>query len=141
MKIRDDLEVAIRMSEVCKFMHIEEPLHMQDHVLGSTMMRNEAVLPHDIGLFLEKHGHRWEKNRLLMAKHYYLMGRVESIFGDVDQAIAWFHKGLSYYWFYPKLWLGLLLAHMGQARVRKVTDFMRKHVRARIAPFIYGNRR
>lgn len=114
MKMQEGLDLAIRLSELGKVSHVDEPLHIQDHVLGSGPMPSNSLSAATLVLMLEKHGHRWNHDRALMARHYYFLGQLESDHGASAEALRWFGRALSSHWFYPKAWAGWLRARAGR---------------------------
>jgi len=95
LKTWDDLELAMRLQRLCKFTHVDEPLYLQDHVTGSSMMRAMHHFSGDLQVILEKQGDRWQHDASLMARHYFLIGRLELQYGSPPVARHWFAKALA----------------------------------------------
>ncbi|MFA5938156.1 MAG: glycosyltransferase family 2 protein [Sinimarinibacterium sp.] len=91
----DDWELAYRLSKVCRFSHLEEPLYIQDRATGGAMWKNKAVYASDMRIILDKHGADWRDQPRVLAACYQLAGRFEAQYGDPAQARRWLRQSLS----------------------------------------------
>lgn len=91
----DDWELAYRLSKVCRFSHLEEPLYIQDRATGGAMWKNQAVYASDMRIILDKHGDDWRNEPRVLAAHYRLAGRFEAQYGDTAQARRWLRQSIS----------------------------------------------
>jgi glycosyltransferase involved in cell wall biosynthesis len=142
----DDWELALRLWKICRIGHVDEPLFIQDHVLGSQMMRNERGQYEDLEVILEKHGSLWERNRRLQAEHYFYVGRRAGQYVSPEAGRVWLRKAVAIWPLHLKAWGGLLLLRFGPAlglvyayrRLRHLALLpviaWRKHVRGESEP-------
>lgn len=73
MPARNDWELALRLSDLCRFVHVAEPLYLQDQRHTTSMALNEQVGAIAVQRILDLHGHRWTKHpRTLAGLHRYL---------------------------------------------------------------------
>ena len=88
----DDWELSLRLSEICEFSHLDEPLFMQDRVTGGGMWKDEPVYANDMKIVLERHANKWRDDRRTMAYHYYYIGRLTAANESVTEGRRWLLK-------------------------------------------------
>lgn len=125
MKSWDDWELGLRLWKVCKFHHLDEPLFIQDHVVGSGMMKNERAFCSDMRVILEKHGDMWEHRSVLQSRHYYVVGKGECAFNSVEAGRPWLIKCVRRNPLHLWAWATLLVSLFGNDAVRRVTQLSR----------------
>jgi glycosyltransferase involved in cell wall biosynthesis len=79
----DDWELGLRLWRICRFAHLDEPLFIQDHLLGSAMMYNDPGRVADLRVIREKHADLWADRPDVRATHHFFIGRRECLYGDM----------------------------------------------------------
>lgn len=126
MKAWDDWELALRLRDACEFSHTEEPLFIQDQrrSTGPGMWDNEKNYANDMGIIMQKHGHRWKDSPRVLAHHYMMMGRSEYWYHSVAEGrrLFWraFRASPS-----PKSLAFYLLSHLGRGAIPAARKLVR----------------
>jgi glycosyltransferase involved in cell wall biosynthesis len=113
----DDWELGLRLWKKAKFAHLDEPLFIQDQVLGSQMMRNDRGQYEDLVLILEKHGAMWDAMPAVQADHYFFIARRAYQYVSPAEGRTWFRKAVSVAPWQLKSWGGLALCALGSRTV------------------------
>jgi glycosyltransferase involved in cell wall biosynthesis len=135
MPARNDWELALRLSDLCDFVYVAEPLFIQDQRHQTTMAINHAAVAKAVRRVIQIHGHRWAKMPRTQAYHASLVGRHEITAGDLREGRLWLLRSLRLRLFQPNL-IGLLaLSVFGQSAVRATRGWSQR-LKARLrAPF------
>jgi len=110
----DDWELGYRLSKVCRFSHLEEPLYIQDRATGGAMWKNQAVYASDMRIVLDKHGADWSDQPEVLAYFYQLAGRFEAQYGEPAQARVWLQQSLAHDRSRLRTWLLYALSFAGR---------------------------
>lgn len=121
----DDWELGLRLDKVCQRVFIDEPLLMQDVADGGGLTRAERARANDLRIILEKHGKMWADSPRVMARHYFIIGRVESIHDGGRAGRDSLLKSLRLNPFSLKTWGALMLSIVGDHLNRLLTDRIR----------------
>lgn len=133
MPARNDWELALRLSDLCEFTHIPEPLFVQDKRHETSMAFNHAAVTKGVRRVIKIHGHRWMHLPRTRAYHASLIGRYEVTSGDAAEGREWLLKSLRLQPWQPKLMLFLLLSFFGKGsvqRMRKISQRTKARLRA-----------
>ncbi len=131
MPARNDWELALRLSDLCRFVYVAEPLFVQDQRVETTMMYNEAAVTRGVRRVVEIHGHRWAQHPRTRAHHAMLIGRYELSAGDTADGRRWLGRSLRLNPWQPRVALLLLLSFLGQGSVRRARA-LRQQLYARL---------
>jgi glycosyltransferase involved in cell wall biosynthesis len=126
IKSLDDLELALRLSKVCRFNHINEPLFVQDRVQGDAMFKNHAAFSDDMQIMIDKHSEMWKGNRKTNSRHYFMVGRNEAMYRSAQEGRRWLWKAVRTNPFNLKAWAVLVLAAFGRGSVDSATRSVRR---------------
>lgn len=95
MRSWDDWELGLRLWQVCKFTHLDEPLVVQDRTRGSLMIRNVQAFAGDMQTIMRKHGQMWAGQPVVLSRHYYFIGNCYCRFGGRADGIPWLRKAVQ----------------------------------------------
>lgn len=121
----DDWELSLRLSDVCSFVHIDEPLFVQDRTQGTGMVYNQPALASDTRVLVEKHGHRWAGQGKVQARHFYVIGKITPQMPR-DERRAWLWKSVRANPLFVKSWVALALSFLGDETLARVTASVRR---------------
>lgn len=113
MPARNDWELALRLSDVCKFCYIAQPLFIQDQRHATSMASNEKRVAAGVRRVLQKHSERWRSQPATLASFYYVLGRYELTCGEQSTGREHLNQALA---LHPVLWRArilLLLSRVG----------------------------
>lgn len=96
MKSWDDWELALRLSRVCEFSHVNEPLFIQDRVDGGAMFKNERVFSSDMQVIMEKHGGLWADQPLVLSRNFLLIGKCEATYMSARSGRPWLLRAIRH---------------------------------------------
>ena len=113
MRSWDDWELGLRLWQVCKFTHLDEPLVVQDRTRGSLMIYNTAAYASDMEVVMRKHGAFWADKPEVLSRHYYFIGNCHCRFGNPQDGIPWLRRAKSTRPWSLKPRLALILASLG----------------------------
>nr|MBV6630660.1 glycosyltransferase family 2 protein [Oceanococcus sp. HetDA_MAG_MS8] len=123
----DDWELSLRIRNHTDFVHVNAPLWIQDRVDGGGLTKAERARADDMRLILVKHGAMWTGRPDVMARHYYVIGRAESLYDDRPGAGRdMIKKSLRVRPIQIKAWVALLLSYIGQSFTKSTTMFLRR---------------
>lgn len=114
MRSWDDWELAYRLSKVCRFCHVDEPLYIQDRATGGAMWSNRAVYASDMRVILDKHGQDWHASPETLAYFYRLAGRYEAQYGETAEARTLLRRSLALRPWQPQVAAMYALTAFGQ---------------------------
>ncbi len=106
MPARNDWELALRLSDVCSFCYIEEPLFIQDQRHATSMASNEGRVAAGVRRVLHKHSERWRDQPNTLASFYYVLGRYELTCGEQSAGRDHLRQALG---LKPGLWRARIL--------------------------------
>ena len=95
MPARNDWELALRLSDVCTFCYIEQPLFIQDQRHATSMASNEKRVVAGVRRVLHKHSERWCNQPATLASFYYVLGRYELTCGEQTAGREHLHQALA----------------------------------------------
>lgn len=128
----DDWELSLRIRQETDFVHVDEPLWIQDRIEGGGLTRAERARGDDMRIILQKHGAMWHNNRRVLARHYYVIGRSESLYDSSRGAgrdMLW--KACRIRPYGLQAWLALLLSLLDPETIRSITVRLRAWREAR----------
>jgi glycosyltransferase involved in cell wall biosynthesis len=120
MPARNDLELAIRLSDICKFMYVAEPLFIQDQRHETSMARNEVSGALAFRRMLLIHGHRWTNFPKALADMRLFVGRHEISVGNRAEGWRWLIRSLWLNPLQPRTIALLLLSLLGRGLVQRL---------------------
>lgn len=125
MRVWEDCELANRLSKVCRIVHLEEMLFMQDRSRDDAagMSGREHNFANGCQVFVEKHGHEWEPR--IRARHLYLVGRNKAMYESRASGRPWLLRALREHPLYLKAWVALALSYVGDGAVQRTTRAFR----------------
>jgi glycosyltransferase involved in cell wall biosynthesis len=88
-----DWELFIRLAKDYEFHYIDEPLLLATHTLDS-ISANSMAYPLALKIVLEKHDDTFAKNKSILAKQYYLLGKLACGAQNVTEGRKFFWKAL-----------------------------------------------
>jgi len=121
----DDWELGLRLQAICRFIHVDEPLFIQDHIQGSSLMKAEEARGRDMQIIMEKHGAMWAGKRDVLARHYYCIGRAQSLYGERGAGRPMLRRSLRLNPWKWRSWAALAVSYMDQDLMRSITRWIR----------------
>lgn len=128
----DDWELGLRLDQITKRIHVDEPLFIQDQTLGGGLMKLERARAADMRIIMEKHGHLWACNRQVLARHWYFIGRAESLHDPHPAGRDALMQSLRQRPARIRTWGALALAYMNHDFMRRITAAIRRWREARL---------
>lgn len=122
----DDWELGLRLSKVCKMIVIDEPLWVQDWILGAGLTKAELARAKDMRIIMEKHGHMWSGQRDVLARHYYMIGRGESLHESPAVGRIELLRSLRLQPLRAQTWAAVAFSYLGRDFMRALTFGMRR---------------
>jgi glycosyltransferase involved in cell wall biosynthesis len=122
----DDWELGLRLFALAPPVHVDEPLWVQDGAPGARLMRAERARAGDLRVIMRKHGHLWAGNREVLARHWYVIGRAESLYDPAPAGRAALWQSLRCRPLAPKTWAALAMAYLGPERAQRLTALARR---------------
>jgi glycosyltransferase involved in cell wall biosynthesis len=110
----EDWELALRLSEHCRFSHLDEPLYRKDRYGDERLSKDQQRMADALELILERHGSKWADHPPVLARHHALIGRLRLLTGDVSAARSAFRRALRCAPFSPRGWLLLAASCTGR---------------------------
>ena len=120
-----DTELLIRMSRYYYFYHIEEPLVNYFATASSISLNREADITAR-KLILEKHFEDIKKDRKILARHYFGIGALLCVNGEVKPARSYLIKAIVTYPLNIKFLLLAFMSLFGQWPCSKTIDSYQK---------------
>lgn len=93
----DDWELALRLGDICRFSHLDEPLFVQDRRRepGTGMWDNARWFANDMQIIMDKHSARWASRPDVLSRHYWIIARSRLEFGSAAESRPWFGRALG----------------------------------------------
>ncbi|HXG29200.1 MAG TPA: glycosyltransferase family 2 protein [Nevskiales bacterium] len=140
MRAWDDWELALRLTRICRFNHIDYPLYLQNRIEGSSMWKNERAFSNDLQIILHKNPGLWQQHRQVLSRNYYYMGRSELTYHDSSRGRRWLCQALRYQPWNFKAAVMLLVSLGGAPAARRLLQHGRS-LKMRLAMVIAPLRR
>jgi glycosyltransferase involved in cell wall biosynthesis len=121
----DDWELGLRMWQQAKWVIVDEPLWLQDWIVGAGLTRAERTRSNDMRIFLEKHGALWSGDRGVMARHWYVIGRGESLHDGGGAGRSELLRAVSLAPWRLRYWAALALALAPRKLMQSLTSAVR----------------
>ncbi len=124
MPARNDWELALRLSDVCRFTYLSEPLFIQDQRHATSMAGNEQRVVAGVRRILEKHSGRWAAQPASLAYFHYVIGRYELTRGDKHRGLESLREALHIHPGFLAARILMLASHLGgEAAVRRLRQW------------------
>lgn len=128
MKTWEDWELGLRLSQLCRFIMVDEPLFIYNRVEGSGLWCNERAFGNAVTVIMEKHGAMWAKRPAIRAHHYSVIGRIECQFDDPRKGRRWLRRAIQAWPLSLKAWVTLGFSFLGPSGLKAVTTTKRRAV-------------
>lgn len=115
---RNDWELALRLRTVGGFVHLTEPLFVQDQSRTTTMALNQAAHCAALQRIEQMHGHRWRDKPHVLAAHARFIAQYEMELGNMPECRTWLRRSLALELWRPRSWLAYLLSLMNPRLAR-----------------------
>jgi len=119
-------ELWIRISKYYRFKHIDEPL-VNAYLQPDSISRNMNALIMARKLILEKHFEEISKKSALLGKHYYEIGALLCLNGEIEEGKSYFIKAIRTYPFNAKLLFSTLFSLLGKRAYNNVAKIYLKY--------------
>jgi glycosyltransferase involved in cell wall biosynthesis len=129
MKTWEDWELALRLSQLCRFILVDEPLFIYNRVQGSGRWCNERAFGDAVMVIMEKHGAMWAERPAVRAHHYAIIGRIECQFDDLREGRRWLQRAIRTWPLSLRAWVALGFSFIGPSGLKAVTMAKRNGVR------------
>jgi len=120
----DDWELGLRLEQVTRRIHVDEPLFIQNHAGG--MMRAERAQGADLRYIMERHGGLWAGNRTVQARHWYIIGRTASVYDAAPAGRVELRRALRLNPLRPKTWAALAASYLNRDFHARLTSGIRR---------------
>jgi glycosyltransferase involved in cell wall biosynthesis len=120
----DDWELGLRLERATKRVHVDQPLFVQ--MRGGGMMRAELARASDMRHILEAHGALWAGDRRVLARHWYIVGRAESLYQPAPAGRAELWKSLRLNPLRGLTWAALAMSTLSPDLTRRWTERVRR---------------
>jgi hypothetical protein len=117
----EDWELGIRLEKVCKRVFVDEPLFLQDLISGGGLTRAERARASALRTIMEKHADMWRDHPDVAARHWYLIGRIESRHDGGAAGRECLLQALKLRPFSIRIWGALVLSYAGTTANRLLT--------------------
>ncbi len=124
MRSWDDWELGLRLDQVTRRIHVDQPLFVQHR--GGGMMRAELARASDMRLIMDKHGATWARLRKVRAAHWYIIGRAESMYQAAPAGRAELWRAVRFDPFRAIAWAALGMSYLGADFTRRWTERVRR---------------
>jgi glycosyltransferase involved in cell wall biosynthesis len=126
MRSWEDVELGLRLEDACRVVFVDEPLYVQDHLQGSGVSKAEPRLAMAMQVIMERHAHRWSASRRILARHYYMIGRIESLYQPPPAGRGWLWKSLRLNPLQWHAWAALGVSALGPQATTWLTRQVRR---------------
>jgi len=126
MRSWEDVELGLRLNEVCRAVCFDEPLYVQDHLLGSGVSKAEPRLSTAMQVIMERHAQRWSGSRAILARHYYIIGRIESLYQPPPAGRDWLWRSVRINPLQLHAWGALGMSMLGPGATAWLTRRVRR---------------
>lgn len=116
----EDWELSLRLAQVCRIAHLDEPLFVQDRVRppDAGLAHAEQFFAHSLRIILDRHAGLWHAHPLALARHYLAAGYYETLHGSAAEGRQWLRRALRLRPLTPWAWVIYTLGLLGEGRVR-----------------------
>lgn len=122
----DDWELGLRLSQRAgQPAVVDEPLWCQDWLLGSGLTRAERARGNDMRIFMSTHASVWAHSRRVMARHWYIVGRAESMYDPAPAGRDALWRSARIWPFKLRTWAAIGMSYLGQQRAHDLTKRFR----------------
>jgi glycosyltransferase involved in cell wall biosynthesis len=92
----EDWELALRLSDVCRFEHLDEPLFVQDRRRTANMgsWDNTTLFADSMETIMSAHSARWASRPEVLSRHYWIIGRSKLACGSARESRQWLLQAL-----------------------------------------------
>ena len=118
-------ELVIRLSKYYNFKCIDEPLLVSYYTSDSISANNDALIK-AIELIITKHFTDFSKYKKILSRHYFGLGRILYLDGDLINGRRYFMKAIKKYPLNIKYSLSYLVSFFGPRTFNKVTKIYHK---------------
>ena len=120
-----DWELVIRLSKYYNFKCIDEPLLVSYYTSDSISANNDALIK-AIELIITKHFTEFSKYKKILSRHYFGLGRILYLDGDLINGRRYFIKAIKKYPLNIKYSLSYFVSFFGPRTFNKVTKIYHK---------------
>ena len=122
----DDWELGIRLEKTCKRIFVDEPLFLQDLSSGGGLTLAERARASDLRIIMAKHGDMWSDHPAVAARHWYLIGRIESRHDGGDAGRDALLRSLKLRPTSFRTWRALALSYIGTQSDQRLLRLWRR---------------
>lgn len=130
MRVRNDWELAYRLSKVCRFSHLPAPLFFQDHKGGGSLWNNHSQVGPAMRHFLYKNERELSAKPKVYGALQTLAANYFVFYGEPQEARIHLQAALSSNpknWRAWALWLVMLMGPKGVSFAMAVKEWRKKH--------------
>jgi glycosyltransferase involved in cell wall biosynthesis len=129
LKSLDDWELALRIFDVCRYVHLDEDLWIQhrSRPQNAGMVQNERLILNDYPVLVEKHGARWSRETLW--RYCFQIGRMHASLGEGAQSRPWLWRAIRSKPLRLRTWVLLAATFAGAGAMNLAIRFGRRLVR------------
>ncbi|HEY0974505.1 MAG TPA: glycosyltransferase family 2 protein [Solimonas sp.] len=121
----DDWELGLRLWQATKLTVAPGPLWIQDRIQGAGLTKAERARGNDLQLIMRKHGALWAGSREVLARHWYTIGRILSLYDPAPAGRAELRRALALKPWRLKTWAAIALSYVDPAKAKSWTLAMR----------------
>ncbi len=125
----DDWELGIRLFQAGGHVILDEALWVQDVQRGGGLIRAWHVKAEDLRIIMSKHAALWRDHPKVLARHWYLIGRLDSLHQPAPQGRSELWRSLRIEPASLKTWAALGGSLVGQAWNNRVSNWLRRFKR------------
>jgi glycosyltransferase involved in cell wall biosynthesis len=122
----DDWELGLRLSQATRRILVDEPLWVQDWLRGTGLIHQERARARDLRLIIERHGALWAGQPRVVARHWRVIGRAESLYDPAPAGRDALLRSVRAWPFDPKAWAALAVSFLGLDNVQRLTRQVRR---------------
>lgn len=126
LRVWDDWELALRLSRVCRIVHLPEPLYIQDRIQGGDLVKSDRGHINDLKVVMEKHGALWQASPRIHSMHCLTLGRKLCMLGAGSEGRQSLRRAIAAQPFNGRAWLILLASFTGSAVLRRLNALARR---------------
>lgn len=110
----DDWDFCIRLSKICNFRFVKTPLAIR-YIVSDSISVNNPALPKELEKILNKHIDEIQKDRRMLAAHYFSLGNSLCLLNNLAEGRQYFMKAIKAHAFDIRALLGLTISVPGRA--------------------------
>jgi glycosyltransferase involved in cell wall biosynthesis len=126
MRSWDDWELALRLLRRRRPLHVDQPLWVQDWRQGSGLIRRERARADDLRQIMEKHADLWKGHRRVQARHWHLIGRIQSLYDAPPAGRRELWRAIALTPWRLRFWLSLISSYLGPEANMRLTQVVRR---------------